>query len=123
VTGDWILETYASLWLFTKNPDFYGGNELKQSPLAAFKVHAIYRMPKRKAWMALDAGYGIGGRTRINGEKRDTRISTFRFGVTLAVPLAARHTVRLTGVSGARIERGPDFDAIVLTYQYNWGGR
>jgi len=120
--GNWILETYASAWLFAKNSDFYGGNELKQAPLAAFKIHAIYTMPKRRSWLALDAGYAIGGRTEINDVKRDTRISTFRFGATVAVPLAARHTVKITGVTGVRHERGPDFDAIALTYNYRWGG-
>ena len=33
-TGDWIVEAYASAWLFTENSDFYGGNELKQAPLS-----------------------------------------------------------------------------------------
>jgi hypothetical protein len=122
VAGDWIVETYASLWLFTKNSEFYGGNELKQAPLAGFVVHAIYTWPKRKSWLALDVGYAIGGRTKINDVKRDTRISTFRFGATLAVPVAARHTFKLTGVTGVRVERGPDFDAIALTYNYRWGG-
>ena len=121
--GDWILESYASAWLFTMNPDFFGGNELKQAPLAAFKIHAIYTMPKRRSWLALNVGYAIGGRTKLNGVTMDTRISTFRFGVTLAFPLALRHTVKLTGLTGVRLERGPDFDAVAVAYQYMWGGR
>jgi hypothetical protein len=120
VRGDWILETYASLWLFTKNSDFFGGNELKQAPLATFVVHAIYTMPERRSWLALDVGYGIGGRTKVNGVERDTRISTFRFGATLAVPIGDRHTVKLTGVTGVRHERGPDFNTIALTYNFKW---
>jgi hypothetical protein len=122
VRGDWILETYASVWFFTKNPDFYGGNELKQYPLAAVLVHAIYTMPKRQTWLALDVGYAFGGRTKINDVEKDTQISTFRFGATLAVPLGTRHTVRLTGITGVRHKRGPDFDAVALTYQLRWGG-
>jgi hypothetical protein len=123
VLGDWIVETYASAWLFTKNSDFWGGNELKQAPLATFVVHTIYTWPKRKSWLALDAGYAIGGRTKINGVERDTRISTFRFGATLAFPIGTSHTAKLTGVTGVRHERGPDFDAIALTYNYRWGGK
>jgi hypothetical protein len=123
VLGNWILETYASVWLFAKNSDFYGGNELTQLPLAAFKIHAIRTMPQRRIWLALDAGYAIGGRTEVNGVKMDTRISTFRFGATVAVPLAARHTVKITGVTGVRHERGPDFDAFALTYNFRWGGK
>jgi hypothetical protein len=122
VTGDWILETYASVWLFTKNSDFFSGNQLEQAPLLALKVHAIYTWPKRKSWLALDVGYAFGGRTEVNDVKKDTRMSTFRFGVTLAVPLGPRHTVKLTGFTGVRHERGPDFDALALTYNYTWGG-
>jgi hypothetical protein len=119
--GHWILESYVSGWFFTENSDFWGGNTLRQKPLGAVKIHAIYTMPKRRMWGALDAGYAIGGRTEVNGVGLDTRISTFRFGATLAFPLAARHTVKLTGVTGVRHERGPDFDGVVLQYQYRWG--
>lgn len=120
-TGHWILESYVSGWFFTRNPDFYGGNLLKQLPLGAFKVHVIHTLPKRRIWIAVDAGYAFGGRTEVNGVLLDTRISTFRFGVDLAVPLAFRHTVKISGVTGVRHERGPDFDAVALTYQYMWG--
>jgi hypothetical protein len=78
-------------------------------------------MPRRRIWGALDAGYALGGRTKLNGVAMDARISTFRFGATLAFPVAARHTLKLTGVTGVRHERGSDFDAVVLAYQYRWG--
>ena len=108
--------------MFTTNPDFWGGNELKQKPLAGFQVHAIYTMPKWQSWLALNVGYAVGGRTAVNDMWKNTRISTFRFGVTLAVPFGTRHTVKLTGFTGVRHERGPDFDAIALTYNHRWGG-
>lgn len=121
--GNWIIESYLAAWVFTTNPDFYGGNVLKQHPLGAFKVHAIYTMPQRRSWLAFDMGYALGGRTEINGTNLETRISTFRFGTTIVVPLAQRHTIKLTGLTGVRHERGPDFDAVALTYQYRWGGQ
>ena len=117
--SNWILEAYLSAWFFTVNPDFFGGNELKQRPLGAIKVHLI-RSFLKNWWLALDAGYGFGGRTFINGEERDIRISTFRFGLSLAIPFGLHHTVRLTGVTGVRLERGSDFDAVAVSYQYRW---
>ena len=117
--NNWIIETYLSAYFFTTNSDFYGGQELKQKPLGAIKLHGIRSFPKGW-WITLDAGYGLGGRTYLNGEKKDTRISTFRFGMTLAAPFGQHHTLRLTGFTGVRLERGSDFDAIVLTYQYRW---
>jgi hypothetical protein len=115
----WIVETYLAAWLFTVNKDFFGGDELKQNPLGTVKLHLIRSFPKGW-WVAMDTGYGLGGRTFINGAKRDTRISSFRLGLNFAFLLAQYHTIRITGVTGVRLERGPDFDAIALTYQYRW---
>ncbi len=116
---NWIIETYLSAYFFTTNSDFFEGQELKQKPLGALKIHGIRSFPKNW-WIALDAGYGLGGTTYLNGERKDSRISTFRFGLTFAVPLGQDHVLRLTGVTGVRLERGSDFDAVVLTYQYRW---
>ena len=115
----WIVETYLSARFFTVNNNFVDGNELKQNPFGAIKFHAIRSFP-RNWWLAFDAGYGFGGKTFVNGEERDSRISTIRLGLTFAVPVGQHHTFRLTGISGIRLERGSDFDAVALTYQYRW---
>ena len=118
-TGKWFLETYVSAWFFTKNPDFWGGNTIEQKPLVTTKVHVIRSLP-RGMWVEAGVAYGIGGRSYINSVKKDTRISTFLFGGTFAMPLKPRHSLKLTVTSSARIERGPDINAIALTYQYLW---
>ena len=117
--GPWILEAYASGWFFTKNSNFYGGLELSQNPLLTSKVHLIRSMRKGR-WIALDVGYGFGGRTTVNDIPKDTYISTFRFGFTLAFPLNLNHTLRLVGASAVRLQKGADFDALAVTYQYRW---
>jgi len=68
----------------------------------------------------MSAGYGLGGRTYINDDVRDSRISTIRLGLTFAVPFGKHHTIRLNGLSGIRLEEGSDFDAIGIAYQYRW---
>jgi len=121
VAGPWILEAYAAGWFFTKNTDFFGGSTLRQRPLLAAKLHFIRSFPKGR-WIALDGGYGIGGRTILDGEAKETHISTFRFGLTLAAPIATRHTARLVLTAAVRGERGPDYNGISIFYQYRWGG-
>jgi len=116
---NWILETYISAWFFTKNNDFYEGNELKQNPLGTVKLHLI-RSFYKNWWVSLGAGYGLGGKTYVNDVERDTRISTFRFGLTFAVPFGKHHTIRLNGLTGIRLEQGSDFNAIGISYQYRW---
>jgi hypothetical protein len=120
--GPWTIEAYTGLWFFTRNPNFYVGNLLEQRPLWTAKIHLVRNFSKG-IWASADLGYGLGGRSLIEGIPRDTRISTFRFGLTLAVPITKHHSFKLYVVSGKRIERGSDFDGIGVGYTYNWGGR
>lgn len=115
----WTIEAYTGIWFFTKNSDFYGGNLLEQRPLWTAKVHLVRNLFKG-IWASADLGYGRGGRSFVQGVPRDTRISSFRFGLTLAVPLGRQHGLKLYVASGKRVESGPDFDGIGIGYQYIW---
>ena len=115
----WIWETYASAWIYTKNKDFWGGNELRLNPLFALKLHGIRKL-KKGNWFALNVGYGIGARGYINDERRDNRISTIRLLAVYAIKLGKNHTLRIDATSGIRFEKGADFNAIGLSYQYSW---
>jgi hypothetical protein len=116
--NQWNIETYASIWLFTNNNNYVNGNKLGQKPLYTFKFHLIRDLPKNM-WISANVGYGIGGRIIVNNIERDSKISAMRFGLHYAVPLK-KHALKLGYVSGIRFERGSDFDAFTLTYQYRW---
>jgi hypothetical protein len=120
--GKWFVESYLGAWFFTTNRDFFGGQKLTQRPLFVGKLHLIRTLTKRGIWGAIGVGYGIGGRTSLDDVPKDTRISTFRFGAALAVPIGIQHSLKFVLDSGVRLERGPDFDAIGVSYQYRWGG-
>jgi len=115
----WVIESYVGMWIFTNNTNFLNGNKLSQAPLYTFKVHVIKKLPK-KMWLSLGVGYGIGGKTKVNDIPRDTEISTMRLALIYAVPLAKKHTLRFSYVSGIRIKRGSDFDGLSIAYQYRW---
>ena len=118
----WILEGYVALWLYTKNNNYLNGKLLKQQPIGGFKVHLI-RLFKKRMWLAADVGYGVGGSTEVNDIRLASHMSTFRFGLTYALPLGENHFIKFTAVSGVRIERGPDFDAFGIAYQYRWSNK
>ena len=115
----WIIEGYVALWIFTKNTDFLNGNTVEQDPLATVKLHIIRSLPKR-FWISFGAGYGYGGKSYVNGEPREAVISTMRLGLIVAMPIKANHSLKLSGLSGIRFKKGPDFDAISLSYQFMW---
>ena len=72
--------------------------------------------------MALDGTYYAGGVTTIEGEEASGRLSNSRFGVTLALPVNGRNSVKLFGHTGASVRTGSDFDALGAVWQYRWGG-
>ena len=115
----WIWEAYVSAWIYTINKNFVGANEFQTRPLFAFKVHGIRKLNKGK-WFAFNAGYGIGARGKLNGELVNNRISSMRFTAVYAMPVGQHNTLRVDLKTGIRFEKGPDFNAIGLTYQYRW---
>lgn len=115
----WVLEGYLGMWLFTNNKNYLNGNELSQKPLYTFKIHVIRNLP-RKMWVSFNVGYGIGAKAEVNGITRDTEISTARLGLIYALPIAKGHTLKFAYISGIRFKRGPDFDALSISYQYRW---
>lgn len=117
--SSWYLEYAVNVWLYTANYSFWGGNKLEQSPIGTIKLHVIKSF-KRGIWAALGAGYAYGGRSFVNGVKRDATISAMRFGFILAVPLHPQHSLKLAAMTAYRFEEGADFDAISLTYQFLW---
>jgi hypothetical protein len=118
--GPWIVEAYASARFFTTNGDFFGGNTLDQRPFLAAKLHLVRTLSQR-FWIALDGGIGAGARGVVNGEPRDNYQSAFRIGITAAGRISGGHSLKLAGVTTNRIDRGPDFDAVSLVYQFSWG--
>ena len=117
--NNWILETYISGWFYTANNNFYGGNTLTQDPLYTLKIHCIYNF-KNNMWLAFDVGYALGGITYLNGSELDSRISTIRLGADWAYPLDRQSTIKVSFITGIRLERGSDFSGITVSYQYRW---
>ena len=115
----WIFEVYVAARVFTRNNSFFNGKVVTQNPLYTFKVHLIRRLPKRM-WLAIDLGYGIGGRTIINDVKQETHVSTTRYGLHYSLPVGKYQSIKFSFISGVLFDSGTDFDAFVITYQYIW---
>jgi len=117
--GAWKLEALAGVWLYGKNDNFVG-LEQEQENMYIVKGHAIYSF-RPGFWIGLGAGYGNGGRTKINGVPRDNRQENWRFGATISYPINIRHGIGVTLGSGINRGAGGDFDTIAVVYQYAWG--
>lgn len=118
VRGRWILDAALGVWLFTTN-DNYVGLTREQDPIGSFQGHLSYNF-KPGLWLALDANYYTGGRTTLGGDEKSDLQRNSRVGVTLALPLKPRHSLRLAAETGAFTSIGADFDRLRIAYLYRW---
>jgi len=119
--GKWSFEGALAAWIFGTNDDF-GGVRLEQDPLLVAKFDAV-RSIRPGFWWALAAGYGYGGRTTVDGVKRDTVQRNWRLAFMMAYPIRANQGISISIGSGGNFGAGTDFDTIAIGYQYSWGGR
>jgi len=120
--GKWSLEGAFGVWMFGDNDDYYGGHDLEQDPLLVAKLHAI-RTIRPGFWWAVSAGYGYGGRTTLDGVRRDTIQRNWRVSAMLAYPITPTQGLSVSVLSGGNAGAGTDFDAIAVGYQVAWSGR
>ena len=117
--GRWNLELYAGAWLFTDNDDFFGGSRRTQQPIGTFQTHVSYTFRPR-LWLAFDATFYAGGRTKVDGEPKADLQRNTRLGLTLSVPIGRRHSLKLAAATGLTTRIGGDFDSLAVAWQYVW---
>jgi hypothetical protein len=118
--GPWTLEAAAAATLYTDNDDFFNGNTLSQDPIYSLQGHLIYSFTSG-IWGSLDATYFTGGRTTLNGTRKDDLQQNWRLGGTLAFPLDVRNSIKLYGSSGVSARTGNSYVLTGIAWQYRWG--
>ena len=120
--GRFDLDFYAGAWLFTTNEDFYGGQVRKQDPIGTLQAHVSYTFRPR-TWLAADATFYTGGRTTIDGQSNDDLQQNSRLGLTGALPLGRRHSLKVSWASGFTTRVGGDFQTLAVAWQFLWFDR
>lgn len=117
--GQWFVEGSVGVWLFTDNDNFYGGTHREQDPIVTLQAHVSYTFRPR-LWLAANMTYYEGGQSTLDGVPKDDRQSNARVGLTLAVPLSARNSLKLSWSEGATTRIGGDFSSYAVAWQYAW---
>ncbi len=115
----WYFEFYTNVWLYTENNSFLNGNTLQQKPMVTLKTHVIKSIGSR-FWAAVGCGWANGGRSYLNDIRKETIISTIRFGVIGSMALSPQTALKVSAIVAKRIEEGADFDSFSVSYQYVW---
>lgn len=116
----WVIEVAAGVWLFSANSNFLGDNKLVQKPLWILKGNIIRKVGSKGMWLAFSTGYGYGAQSYINDVRRDVTISQLRLGLTYALPLSQKSTLKFTIGSGIRFQEGSDFDVFGVSFSRLW---
>ncbi len=128
--GHWVVDAYAALWFFTRNPEFFSRNQYfpgtqdqTQDPIAAFETHLSYDVRPR-FWVSLDGNFWYGGRTSLNGvENEATLQKSSRIGITASFPITRHQTIKVGFADGAYVRFGGDYRIASLAWQYSWVGK
>lgn len=115
--GRWYFEAIGGVWLFGDNDNFFGGQHREQDPLASIQGHVSYTF-RPKLWLAFNANYYDGGRTKIDDVLKDDRQSNSRYGLTLSVPLGRTQSLKFHWNDGASTRIGSDFMTYGIAWQY-----
>ncbi len=118
--NQWVVEGYVGAWFFSANNNFLGDNKLEQKALWILKGNIIRNLGVKGMWLAFSTGYGYGAQSDINNVRRDATISQLRLGLTYALPLNQKNTLKFTIASGIRFQEGSDFDVFGVTFSHRW---
>ncbi len=123
---NWVLDSYAGVWFFTTNPQYYSPPTPKpqtENPIGSFEGHLSYDV-KPRLWVSLDGNYWFGGATSLNGvENPITRQTSSRIGATVSIPLTKHQAVKVSYSNGAYIRFGGNYQNVSVGWQYSWVGR
>lgn len=117
----WQFEATGSVFLHQDNDEFWAGNKLEQDPLWFVQGHAIYSF-KPGLWASVSGGFAYGGRSHVNGIRKEDDRRTRYLAVSFGVPINARQSLKFTYLaSNTNIAIGADLNALIVAWSINWG--
>lgn len=118
--GNWSAEVTGVVALYTDNNEFFNGNTLEQDPLYFIHGHFIYTF-RPGVWAGASAGYDYGGRSTVDGTKRDDRKQNLYWALSFGFPIARQLGVKLAYIGGRTQEdTGIDADTFTIGISAFW---
>jgi len=118
-SGPWSFELTSSIWIFTDNDDFFGGNELAQNPLYDTQAHVVRSFPN-KCWASAGVAYAWGGESSVNGQSKADDRSNLLSSVSAGMPLGESQSLKIGYIRG---DTQNDVGADTHTFFIAWSFR
>ena len=118
--GKWSTEVTGMVALYTDNDDFFNGNKLEQEPLYIVHGHLIYDF-RPGVWAGLSAGYNHGGKSTVDGVKKDDLKQNLAWALSFGFPLSRQLGVKMA-YAGTRTQEktGIDSDTFAVVLSKFW---
>ncbi len=127
--GSWMLDAYAGVWFYTKNPEFYSihaSQPQTEEPIGSLEGHLSRDFRKvlgLRGWASLDGNFWWGGITSLSGIRNlETRQTSSRIGATVSLPFTRRQSVKLSYSVGTYVRFGGNYHNLQVAWQYSWIG-
>jgi hypothetical protein len=121
-----VLDGYAGIWLFTKNPQAYsptGPLPQTQNPIGSFESHLSYDL-KPRLWVSIDGNFWTGGEASLKGaDNPATRQTSSRLGVTASAPISKHQSLKVSYSNDLYTRFGGAYRNVSAAWQYSWIGR
>jgi hypothetical protein len=126
--GQWILDGYAGVWLYSTNRQFGFGLPVPkpqvEAPIGSLEGHLSYDFKKLGLWASLDGNYWWGGQTTVDGIPNPvTKQTSSRLGATASIPIARHQSIKISYSGGTYVRFGGDYHNLQLAWQYSWIGK
>lgn len=114
--GSWSFELTGSVFLYTRNPDFFNDSERDQRPTFAVQSHLVKQM-RKGAWLSLGAGYGLGGESVINRRPNGDFRSNLLVSASYSLMIAKRQGLKASYIRAETLQDiGSDTNNFILAW-------
>ena len=107
--GKCSTEVTGLVALYTDNDEFFNGNKLEQEPIYIIHSHLVYDF-RHRVWAGMSAGYNHGGKSTVNGVKKDDLKQNLAWALSFGFPLS-RHLGVKMAYSGTRTQERTGTDS------------
>lgn len=114
--GLWSYELSGSVFFFTDNDDFFANTKREQDPLYAVQSHLV-RVFRPGVWASISAGYGWGGKSKIDSVSKDDERGDVLMALSAGLPLTRSQGMKVAYVRGIA---GNDVGSDTDTYTVAW---
>jgi hypothetical protein len=119
--NEWQFELTGSAFLFEDNPEFWQGRLREQDPLWLIEGHVV-RTFRPGLWLSFSSGYGHGGRSTINGARKEDDSRARFWAISLGVPLSRSQGLKFSWLTTrTNVDSGADLDAIRVAWSLMFG--